>query len=397
MFPALFRHENCVPETPKAPRRGRRLHTPDSKETAGCPAAMLSCRHDGLRSARGGQRGRADSAADDRRPARQPQHRRLPRRCRWITSSTPAPRSSATRRRSTSIRRSRTPCATGWCTAGWRRSGRTSRGREARLLPVVGVPHRPQPGPVPDEHGPARGGGGAGGRPRLRPGRDSGARGRSRPGQRRPGPAGGVFHGLAGDAGAARDRLRHPLRLRHVRAAHRRRPPGRAARQLAAARQRLGAAAPRGRADRSTSAAASMFQHDRDGRLRADWVDTRDVIGAALRFVHRRPPHRHGEHAAAVGGARHARLRPAVLQRGRLPARRRGEDRHREHLQGPLPERPERRGQGAAAQAAVLLRRLLDRGHRAPVQEAAQRLRRCFPTSSRSSSTTPTRRSRSPS
>ena len=195
---------------------------------------------------------------------------------------------------------------------------------------------------------------------------------------------------------AARGRLRHPLRVRDVRAADRGRPAGRAARQLAAARQRLGAAAPRGRADVASAAASRCGAID-DGRLRADWMDTTHGDRAAVRLVHRRPRHRHREHAAAVGGARDARLRPAVLQRGRLPPRGRREDRHREHLEGPLPERPERRGQGAAAQAAVLLRRLLDRRHRPPVQAAAQRLRRSSPTSSRSSSTTRTRRSRSPS
>ena len=52
--------------------------------------------------------------------------------------------------------------------------------RQARLLPVVRVPDRTQPGPVPDEHGPVRGGGRAGGGLRLRSGRDPRVRGRSR-------------------------------------------------------------------------------------------------------------------------------------------------------------------------------------------------------------------------
>ena len=53
--------------------------------------------------------------------------------------------------------------------------------------------------------------------------------GRARPGQRRPGPAGGVLHRLAGHTGPCRHRLRHPLRVRHLPADLRRRPPGRAA------------------------------------------------------------------------------------------------------------------------------------------------------------------------
>ena len=139
------------------------------------------------------------------------------------------------------------------------------------------------------------------------------------------------------------------------------------------------------------------MRHDDSGRFIADWVDTRTVIGLPYDSFIVGPPHRHREHAAAVGGARDARLRPAVLQRGRLPPRRRGEDRHREHLQGPLPQRPERGGQGAAPQAAVLLRRLLDRRHRASVTSARTRRSTPSPTRWRSSSTTRTRRSRSPS
>ena len=227
-------------------------------------------------------------------------------------------------------------------------------------------------------------------------GRDPRAGGRPRARQRRPRAARRVLHGLAGDAGAARGRLRHPLRLRHVRAGHRGRAPGRAARQLAAARQPVGAAAARGRAE------SALLRPRRDAPRRRRALDRRLGRHAhgdrpAPRLVHRRPPHRHGEHAAPLGGARDARLRPAVLQRGRLPSRGRGEDRHREHLQGPLPQRPERGRQGAAPEAAVLLRRLLDRRHRAALQAAPRRASTRSPTRSRSSSTTRTRRSRWPS
>ena len=237
---------------------------------------------------------------------------------------------------------------------------------------------------------------GAGRRARLRPRTGPRPGGRPRPGQRRPGPAGRLLHGLAGHAGAARGRLRHPLRLRHLRAAHRGRPPGRAARQLAAERQPLGAAAPGGRADRAPGRPHRDPPRPRRPAARRLGAGAHHP-GRALRLVHRRPQDRHREHAAAVGGARHPRLRPAVLQRGRLPARGRGEDRLREHLQGPLPERPDRGGQGAAPQAAVLLRRLLGRGHRAPVQEAPTATSTCSPSASPSSSTTPTRPSPSPS
>ncbi len=52
------------------------------------------------------------------------------------------------------------------------------------------------------------------------------------------------FLELDGDAEAAGDRLRHPLRLRHLQAAHRQRLPGRGAGQLAALRQSVGSRAP---------------------------------------------------------------------------------------------------------------------------------------------------------
>ena len=167
--------------------------------------------------------------------------------------------------------------------------------RQARLLPVVRVPDRAQPRPVPDEHGPVRGG--ASSSPRSR-GFDLGevleCEGDPGPRQRRPGPAGGLLHGLAGDARAARDRLRHPLRLRHVRAAHRARPPGRAARQLAAAAATPGSC----RATRTrrpcTSYGRVELQHGRaTAGCASHWVDTRARDRAALRLVHRRPPHRH--------------------------------------------------------------------------------------------------------
>ena len=53
------------------------------------------------------------------------------------------------------------------------------------------------------------------------------------------------FLELDGDAEAAGDRLRHPLRLRHLQAAHRQRLPGRGAGQLAALRQSVGSRPPR--------------------------------------------------------------------------------------------------------------------------------------------------------
>ena len=109
---------------------------------------------------------------------------------------------------------------------------------------------------------------------RLRSRRGARARGRSGAGQRRTGAPGRVLHGLAGDARAAGRRLRHPLRVRHLRAAHRRRPAGRAPRQLAAVRQPVGAAAPRARRRPCALRRARAMRNGRPtGRMVVDWVD----------------------------------------------------------------------------------------------------------------------------
>ena len=71
-------------------------------------------------------------------------------------------------------------------------------------------------------------------------GRPAGARGGTRPGERRPGTPGRLLHGFPGDAQRAGDRLRHPLRVRHLRPGDPRRVAGRADRQVASLRQPLG-------------------------------------------------------------------------------------------------------------------------------------------------------------
>ena len=72
------------------------------------------------------------------------------------------------------------------------------------------------------------------------PRRDPGVRGGARPGQRRPGPAGRLLSRLAGHAGAPVDRLRHPLRVRHLPAGDPGRLADREDRQLAQPRQPVG-------------------------------------------------------------------------------------------------------------------------------------------------------------
>ena len=70
------------------------------------------------------------------------------------------------------------------------------------------------------------------------------ARGRAGPGQRRPRPPRRLLPRFAGDARDSVDRLRHPLRVRHLPAGDRRRLAGREDRQMAALRQSVGDRAP---------------------------------------------------------------------------------------------------------------------------------------------------------
>ena len=70
--------------------------------------------------------------------------------------------------------------------------------------------------------------------------RGAGLRGGTGTGQRRPRPARRVLPGLAGHPRAPGDRLRHPLRIRHLRPGDPRRLAGRADRQLAGQRKPLG-------------------------------------------------------------------------------------------------------------------------------------------------------------
>ena len=84
-------------------------------------------------------------------------------------------------------------------------------------------------------------------RARARPRRTHRARRRTRPRQRRPRATGRLLHGFARDARLARDRARHPLRVRHLRPGDPRRLAGREDRHVAASR------AFRGRSDATGS------------------------------------------------------------------------------------------------------------------------------------------------
>ena len=138
---------------------------------------------------------------------------------------------------------------------------------------------------------------------RARPGSRRAARAGGGAGarQRRPRPARRLLHGLAGDARDPRHRLRHPLRVRHLRPGDPRRLAGRDDRQVAAPRQPLGDPRPgdrlRGaarrphRASAATSAAATACAGCPSASCRASPTTRRSSATA-----------RHRQHAAAVEG-----------------------------------------------------------------------------------------------
>ena len=137
---------------------------------------------------------------------------------------------------------------------------------------------------------------------------------------------------------------------------------------------------------------------DSTGRLRVSWVDARHVLGMPYDVPDRRASATSTVNTLRLWRARASQeLDLADFNAGDYLRGGGGQGRLREHLEGPLPERPHGDGQGAAAPAAVLLRRLLDPRHRRAATSRSTRASTTSRTRSRSSSTTRTRRSRSPS
>ena len=268
---------------------------------------------------------------------------------------------------------------------------------QGHLLPVGRVPDGSAARQQPAE--PRHRGRGARGARGARPGprRGAGVRGGARARQRRPRPAGGLLPRLAGHAGAPGDRLRHPLRVRHLRSGDPRRLAGREDRQLAGQRKpvgdrqarrqlpgqlgRLHRALPRRRRQRPRPVGAGAGHQGRrlrhpDPGLRREHVQRADAVERAGRRVVR------------AGRVQHRRLLQGGRGRGHL----------RDRDQGALPERRARGGQAAAPAAAVLLRVVLAAARPAHHGRPGRRVRATTsPSDSRCSSTTPTRRSVSPS
>ena len=228
-----------------------------------------------------------------------------------------------------------------------------------------------------------------------------GAGARRGPGQRRPGPAGGLLPRLDGHPGAARPTATASATTTASSTsasstARQVEEPG----QLAALRQPLGDRAARVPLSRCSFYGRVERGPDADGRLRFEWVDTRGRPGHGLRHADPRLRQRHRQHPAPLGGQEpRASSTSTTSTHGDYVRRRRGQGAVGEHLQGALPQRQRLRGQGAAPEAGVLLRLGHAAGHHPPLpQEPRAAASGDFADQGRpSSSTTPTRPSPSPS
>ena len=191
------------------------------------------------------------------------------------------------------------------------------------------------------------------------------------PRQRRPRPPGGLLPGFAGDARGAGDRLRHPLRVRHLRSGDSRRLAGRAHRQVAALRQSVGDRARPRPPSTCSSAAAPSRTATNEGRHRVRWIPDRMVKGIAydtpmlgyrvpttnlLRLWKAEATESFDFEAFNVGdyyGAVEEKVTSETISKVLYPN-----------------DEPEI-GQEAAARAAVFLRLLLAAGHDPPAPAAA--------------------------
>ena len=189
------------------------------------------------------------------------------------------------------------------------------------------------------------------------------AGGRAGSRQRRPRPAGGVFHRFAGDAGDPGARLRHSLRVRHLPSGDRRRL---ADRERTDKWLRFGnpweIARPEWAVEVKLGGYTEQYQDEHD-RLRVRWVPHKNRRRRAVRHADPRLSHQHREHVAAVEGRGAGVVRLLRVQSRRLLRRGESESLVGEPEQGALSERRADAGQGAAARAAVLLRLLLAAGH----------------------------------
>ena len=161
--------------------------------------------------------------------------------------------------------------------------------RDARTegggVSLGGVPDRAASRQQPGQPGPLGRGRAGGLEGRAGPVATPGAGGRAGPRQRRPRPARRLLHGLAGDARRAGDRLRHPLRVRHLRSGDSRRLAGGDHRQVAALRQPVGDRAAGSDLRREVRRPHRAVSRRRDGRYRVRWIPDTGRQGRRLRHA----------------------------------------------------------------------------------------------------------------
>ena len=265
---------------------------------------------------------------------------------------------------------------------------------QARLLPLAGIPDRPadvgrDEQPRPHRHHPGRAPG-----TRGRSRRRAGGRARCRARQWRPRTAGRLLHGEHGQHRPPGHGLRHPLRSRPVPPVLRGRLAARGAGDLARRGQPLGIPPARGDLRRSASAGASRCPPRSEGGDPAPLAAGRDRAGGGPRRAGGRLARAPRQRPAPVEGRGRRARGPRPVQRRRPCRRGRGADARRGDLPGALSERFLGRGPGAAPAPGILLHLGLAPGSRAPATWPSAAT--CGPcrTTPRSSSTTPTRRSR---
>ena len=230
--------------------------------------------------------------------------------------------------------------------------------------------------------------------PRRRPRRDRRPRARRRPRQWRPRTPRRLLHGVDGDGRDPGLRLRHPLRPRPLPPGDQGRPADRTARRLAVAPQSLGVRAARGELrDR-------LRRHGRGRPLRRQHA--RASSGSRRRRSSPSPSTRRssagaaaGEHASPVERARGRPDPPRGVQPRRLYRRARRPDPGGDDHPRPLSGRLDSGRTGTAAPPGILLHLGVAAGHRPPPLPAVRHGAATCRTRSPSSSTTPTRRSRS--
>ena len=157
-------------------------------------------------------------------------------------------------------------------------------GREARLLPLPGIPPRPAPQFVPDQPRPCRAVPRGCRRPGHLIGGGAGARVGRRPRQRRPGKARRLLPRFHGHLAIPLLRVRHTIRIRHILPEDHGRLADRSAGQLAPVRQFLGIPPGRAPLSRPLLRPGSRPTAARAAGTRSAWTETDEILAMAYDY-----------------------------------------------------------------------------------------------------------------